>query len=289
MKKMIVLIVLTAVILSLIVWFLIPYSPLRSAFEKDIKELESTCDLYGDGDVLTSDDIKDLPAPVRNYLESCGYIGKRKMDFVKMEYRDVAFSQGRQGPELTIDYTQYDIAAVPCRMALIESSMFGIPFQGYDSYRDGKGGMKGVIAKLITLFDQKGKEMDRACLATYLAESMFIPTALLQDCMEFEEIDDFHVKASISAYGDKVSGIFTFNEDHEMVSFTTEDRAVVASDGTIEYVPWEARCGDYKTGPDGIRIPGTFQAVWNYPDGDFIYFDGKISSITYDKLQEEKA
>ena len=134
------------------------------------------------------------------------------MDFVKMEYRDVAFSQGRQGPELTIDYTQYDIAAVPCRMALIESSMFGIPFQGYDSYRDGKGGMKGVIAKLITLFDQKGKEMDRACLATYLAESMFIPTALLQDCMEFDEIDDFHVKASISAYGDKVSGIFTFNE-----------------------------------------------------------------------------
>ena len=38
----------------------------------------------------------------------------------------------------------------PGRMAMIESSMFGIPFQGYDYYRDGKGGMRGVIAKQLT-------------------------------------------------------------------------------------------------------------------------------------------
>lgn len=39
----------------------------------------------------------------------------------------------------------------PCRMALIDSSMFGIPFEGYDYYQNGTGGMKGVIAKAITL------------------------------------------------------------------------------------------------------------------------------------------
>ncbi len=41
-------------------------------------------------------------------------------------------------------------------------------------YLDGKGGMKGVIAKLFTLFDQTGEDMDRACLATFLAECMFL-------------------------------------------------------------------------------------------------------------------
>ena len=71
--------------------------------------------------------------------------------------------------------------------------------------------MKGVIAKLFTLFDQKGEDMDRACLATYLAECMFVPAALLQDYIEFEEISEYQVKATITAYDQTVSGIFTFN------------------------------------------------------------------------------
>ncbi|EFA23492.1 flavodoxin domain-containing protein [Bifidobacterium gallicum] len=34
-------------------------------------------------------------------------------------------------------------------------------------------------------------------------------------------------------------------------------------------------------GKDGIVRPSTFQAVWNYPDGDFVYFDGNISAVSY--------
>ena len=142
--------------------------------------------------------------------------------------------------------------------------------------------MKGVIAKLFTLFHQTGDEMDRACLATFLAESMFVPTVLLQDYIKFEEVNDLQVRATISYYGQTVSGIFTFNEDHEMVSFTTDDRAVVDTDGTVEYVPWSALCSNYKVDDDEIRKPTLFQAVWNYPDGDFVYFDGKINEISYD-------
>ena len=58
--------------------------------------------------------------------------------------------------------------------------MFGVPFEGCDYYRNGKGGMKGVIAKAITIFHQTGIDMDKACLTTFLAECMFAPTILLQ-------------------------------------------------------------------------------------------------------------
>lgn len=34
--------------------------------------------------------------------------------------------------------------------------------------------------RAITLFDQTGADMDKACLATFLAESLFAPTVLLQ-------------------------------------------------------------------------------------------------------------
>ena len=198
-----------------------------------------------------------------------------------MEYNNVDFSQGKNHPTLKIDYMQYNFINEPCRMALIDSSMFGIPFEGYDYYQNGTGGMKGVIAKAITLFDQTGVDIDKACLATFLAESLFAPTILLQDYITFEEISDFEVQATISYKEQKASGIFTFNEQYEMISFTTNDRAVAGTDGSMEYIPWSALCGDYQISVNGIKYPSKFQAVWNYPDGDFIYFDGIISKVSY--------
>ena len=280
-KIMVILICAAVVILVAIIWFCIPYSPLIADFEKDVNEMTDEGVSFGETDVFRESDLERLPTAIRRYIENCGYLGKRKMNLVRMEYRDVAFSQGKSGPKLTIDYTQYDFVKTPARLAMIKSSMFGIPFQGYDYYRDGKGGMKGVIAKLFTLFDQTGDEMDKACLVTFLAESMFAPSALLQDYVEFEEIDDKTVKATITAYGQTVSGVFSFNEEYEMISFTTNDRAVVGSDGSVEYVPWSALCGEYKVGENGIKCPTKFQAVWNYPDGDFVYFDGTINSVEY--------
>ena len=279
---MMALVCVVAFILLLVVWFCIPYSPLKAEFEKDSKELSAASALYQNGEVFTATDFANLPTVIQKYIVNSGYIGKKKMNRLTMEYRDVAFSQGKNGPNLKIDYIQHDFVKSPNRLAMIKSSLFGIPFQGYDYYRDGNGGMKGVIAKVFTLFDQTGAEMDRACLATFLAESMFAPSILLQDYIQFEEINDLQVKATISAYGQTVSGIFNFNDEYEMTSFTTKDRAVVAPDGSIEYVPWSAVCGEYKFGDDGLKLPTKFQAVWNYKDGDFVYFDGKISRIAYE-------
>lgn len=39
---------------------------------------------------------------------------------------------------LTIDYTQYDFAREPARLAFIDSRLLGIPFQGYDYHLDGR-------------------------------------------------------------------------------------------------------------------------------------------------------
>lgn len=106
-------------------------------------------------------------------------------------------------------------------------------------------------------------------------------TILLQDYITFEEISDFEVRATIRYKGQTASGIFTFNEQYEMISFTTNDRAVTGTDGSMEYVPWSALCNDYQLSKNGMKYPTKFQAVWNYPDGDFVYFDGIISEVSY--------
>ncbi|MGN0735622.1 MAG: DUF6544 family protein, partial [Anaerovoracaceae bacterium] len=254
---------------ALMIWLNIPYSPVKKQFQNDISALMTENQLSVDNEDFTDRDFSCLPVAIQKYIANCGYIGTPKMSYLKMEYNNVDFSQGRNGPVLTIDYTQYNFINEPCRMALIDSSMFGIPFEGYDYYQNGTGGMKGVIAKTITLFDQTGADMDKACLATFLAESLFAPTILLQDYIFFEEISDYEVRATIT-YGEQTaSGIFTFNEQYEMTSFTTNDRAVTGTDGSMECIPWSAICSDYKLSESGIKHPTKFQAVWNYPDEDF--------------------
>ena len=273
--------ILLVIIGALVIWFNIPYSPVKKQFQNDITALFAENQLSVDNRLFTEKDFSHLPTAIQKYIENCGYIGTQKMSYMKMEYHNVDFSQGKDRPTLTIDYTQYNFINKPCRMALIDSSMFGIPFEGYDYYQNGTGGMKGVIAKAITLFDQTGADMDKACLATFLAESLFAPTILLQDNINFEEISDFEVQATISYKGQTASGIFTFNEQYEMISFTTNDRAVAGTDGSMEYVPWSAICNDYQLSPNGIKFPTKFQAVWNYPDGDFVYFNERISEVSY--------
>ena len=281
-KKMLIAVgILLILIGMLLIWFNIPYSPVKKQFEHDISLLVENNRLSDENKVFTEKDFAHLPTAIQKYIVNCGYIGNTKMSYLKMEYHNIDFLQGRSGPALKINYTQYNFVDEPCRMALIDSSMFGVPFEGYDYYQNGTGGMKGVIAKVITLFDQTGADMDKACLVTFLAESLFAPTILLKDYITFEEINDFEVRATISYKGQTASGIFNFNEQYEMISFTTNDRAVANTDGTVGHIPWSALCGDYAAAKNGIKYPTKFQAVWNYSDGDFTYFDGTIDKISY--------
>lgn len=278
-KKIMTLIIIALILILVLVWFRIPYSPLKAQFNNDADALKAKNNTYTGSEVFAEEDFADMPAGIQKYIENCGFIGKPKTNYVMMEYHDVDFAQGKTGPKLKIDYTQIDFVKEPVRMALIQSYMFGIPFQGYDYFNNGTGGMKGVLAKCFTLFDQRGREMDRACLATYLAECIFAPSALLQDNIVLEELSEYEVKVIAAYKGETVSGIYHFNDEYEMISFTTNDRAVSNSDGSFELVPWTAECGGYEFGTGGIKYPTTFKAIWNYSDGDFTYFDGKIAGI----------
>ncbi len=282
-KKMlyIALSIFVLVIITVLTWFKIPYSPMKNEFNKDVNALLESELLYNSQEVFNANDFSHLPVVIQKYIENSKYIGTQKMNFLKMEYHDVTFKQDREGLSLNIDYTQYNFIEKPNRLAFIDSSLYGIPFEGYDYYMNGDGKMKGVIAKSITLFDQTGADMDKASLVTFLAESMFAPTILLQDYIIFEPLSDYEVKATISYNGISASGVFTFNEQYEMILFTTRDRAVVKTDGSIEYIQWSAVCSGYQILENGIKHPTKFQAVWNYEDGDFIYFDGVISKISY--------
>ncbi|UWG96087.1 hypothetical protein LPY66_14375 [Dehalobacter sp. DCM] len=263
-----------ALILVIALYFIQPYSPLKSDFYQLANRLISES---GEGTALFGQqDIADLPTPIQKYFIHCGYIGTPKMAWLKTEFKNVAFSTGVGKATLKMDYTQYNFVEVPNRLAFIDSALYGIPFQGFDSFSQGKGSMKGVIAKAFTLFDQQGAEMDKACLVTVLAECLYVPNIALQNYITWEAIDDTHAKATINYFGMQGEGIFTFSATGEMLSFTTNDRMAVGFDGVKQRVSWTAVCSDYTRNDNGILKPTNFKAIWHYPQGDHIYFDGDL-------------
>lgn len=269
--------ILISLIGILMIYFNIPCSKTKTDFDKAATDLIAEAEHQNE--VFQEEDIADLPAPIKRYFRYCGYIGTPKMSYIKICYEDVDFLFSNDKPMLKIDYTQYNFVKELNRIAYIDSSMYGIPFEGLDTYDNGLGSMKGVIAKQFTLFHQTGKAMDQSGLVTFLAECLLIPNAALQDYVDWEAIDDCHAKATISRYGISVSGVFTFNEKGEMLSFTTDDRGV-ALDGTGKKVRWSIVCDNYKE-INGTKKPTFFQAIWHYDDGDLVYFDGKGTITDY--------
>ena len=271
--------VLLAIIGIITVFFNISYSKTRAEFLGLTGSYLTG--LPGESGIFTEEDIVDLPLPVQKYFRYCGYIGTPKMSFMKAIYKDVDFSFGKDKSAIKIDNIQYNFVNEPIRIAYIDSSLYGIPFEGLDLFTAGRGSMKGVLAKLFTLFNQTGEALDKSSLVTYLSECLIIPNAALQDYVSWEEIDDLHAKATISHNGITAGGIFTFNEKGEMLSFVTDDREAAAIDGTSEKVKWSAVFSEYAE-KDGIRKPAVLQAVWHYDDGDLVYFDGKDIEIQFD-------
>ena len=261
----------------LIIFFNIPCSKTKAEFDKTATVLITEAD--HEESTFREKDIAGLPTSVRRYFTYCGYIGTPKMSYVKIDYQDVDFLFNKDKP-LKIGYTQYNFANKPNRIAYIDSSMYGIPFEGLDSFLGGRGSMKGVLAKLFTLFDQTGTAMDESSLVTFLSEILLIPNAALQDYIKWEAIDDLHAKATMSCYGISVSGVFTFNENGEMVSFETNDRSAVEADGSSETIKWSVHCDEYLE-VNGIKRPTAFQAIWHYDNGDLVYFYGKGTITAY--------
>lgn len=283
-KKMVAIGALLCLLAGIAVFFSVPYSKTRTEFTSISDHFLTS--KPKESEVFTEEDISLLPSPVKKYFDYCGYIGTPKMHAMKVAITDVKFLFGKEKPAIVMDYIQYNVIGKPARIAYIDSSKYGVPFEGLDSYTAGKGSMKGVIAKLFTLFNQTGEIMDQASLATFLSESLIIPSAALQDYITWQEIDDLNAKATISYCGATAGGIFTFNENGEMLSYTTNDRNATAIDGTSEKVKWSVVFGAYKE-TDGIKKPTVFQAIWHYDAGDLLYFDSKNVLIEYNPAEQK--
>ncbi|MDR1642784.1 MAG: hypothetical protein LBT59_24090 [Clostridiales bacterium] len=258
----------------------IPYNPLKSEFHADVERLMSAENtLFDEGELFSESDFADAPEAIQRFIRHSGFIGTPKMTYAKLSMKDVRFKL--DGRDMSIDYTLYDFAVRPDRTALVETSFYGIPFDGYDYLVDMSAGMRGVLGKVATVVDQTGELMDKAQLVTLLGESPICPSIWLADYVTLEHIDQNHARATLTYQGITASGIFAVNQPGEITTFTTEDRAMSLSSGGMAYTPWTGAFSDYRENDRGVLFPWHLKAMWNLPEGDYVYLDGDISSVEY--------
>jgi len=261
---------IAALIAAVIIWFLIPYSPTKNQFRNDVQKHLYLSSSTHTG-IFTEETITPLPELIQNHIKAAGLIGQPIPTNIRAFMPSVRLYQSRDSYPLIIDYTLY-LFANPVRMAYIRTSLFGIPFEGYDSTQEGVGFMRGVIGKLFTLFNETGPHMDRGQLLTWLGEAPLLPSILLSEYITWEAMDASHVRATLNYKGISGSGVFTFNENGLIHSFHTYDRARTETDGSIEYLRWSAVIDGWRRDESGIYIPALIRATWHEDEGDLVYF-----------------
>ncbi|ASA25757.1 DUF6544 family protein [Paenibacillus donghaensis] len=262
-------------IAAVVIFFQLPGSKTMSEFRDSVDS--SITKIEKQTDVFSEEDLVALPLPVQQFFRSCGYLGTPKMSYMKATFRNVDFKLSDK-KTIKIDYVQYNFVKKPERFAYIDSSLICIPFEGFDSYDNGIGSMKGTFAKVIPLFNQQGENMNRSCLVTILAECFLVPHVALQDYITWKSIDDTHSEAMISYNGISASGVFTFDENGEVLSFKTSDRAAMDMNGSVRKAEWSAVYSDYQVN-NGIRQPKVLKAIWYYPKEDSVYFNENQAGV----------
>lgn len=246
-------------------------------FDEDVFEITSVNQMISD--VITAEEISHLPEPVQHYFRYGGFIDKPMSGVTEILWADTRIKLGPDQAWRDLETRQYNFTASGSRLAYMNARMAGvIPFEGRDKYHNGQGHMLGTLGRLIKVFDNQSREVTLGGAVILLAEALLEPSIALQDYITWEHIDERTAGATLHHGDITVSGIFRFNEAGEFIRFESNDRPYEVSSGVHEPKPFSIDLREYHEA-DGLKIAGRVFATWHLEEGDFTYWDGRITGI----------
>lgn len=259
----------------IIVYWNIDYSPYKSSFDKKMNiRLQ---EIAGSDEVCIREEIEKLPKPLQRFCEYIGLEGNVKYQAINVVFNNTKFVfDDNSGKILDMDYDLwlfYDGGKV-FRQAYCKSSMYGVPFDGVDySTEDLEGGMQGILCKAIRIFDVHTKQGYQAGVISWFAESLaFNPCVLFDEAMEYEVLDDNHVKVRITKNGVSGTGEIYLDDNGAIREFYSDERQVEIIDGEEVRIGWRCEYDNYEE-VDGKRRIGVVRSIKIYPDKEVVYFD----------------
>lgn len=127
---------------------------------------------------------------------------------------------------------------------------------------------------------QGGPQLAEAALMRYLAEAVWLPTALLPSAqLRWSAIDGRRALATLTQGSTTAALEFAFNSAGEVACVSTPGR-YAAMRGGFERLPWSGEHGAYARRA-GMWVPTQGQVQWHLPSGALTVWQGRNVAMDY--------
>jgi hypothetical protein len=245
---------------------------------QEVKEFFNDVEIKNN--IIQETDLEGLPLVVKKWLEQSQVVGKERIEAVRLK-QTASMRLKEEGPWMLAGVQQYFRVDEPGFIWKVKVNMAPlIYFTGIDKYEDGRGHMLIKALSLVKVADAYGKEVDQGTLVRYLAESVWFPTAALSSYIKWEEVDANSARATMTYGGISASGVFTFNQKGEVLSFVAQRYRDV--NGQYFMNTWVVDLKEHKVF-NGIKIPSAGEVIWRLETGDYNWYRFEINDIEYNK------
>ncbi len=227
--------------------------------------------------LIAREDLVELPIPVQRWLSNSGVIGKSIPKYIHVVQQGSMRSKP-DGKWMPFNAEQVFTIQEPAFVwnATIKASF--VPIAGRDKFIGGHGNMLIKPLYIYKLANSSGEEIDQGTLVRYLAEMIWFPHAAISNYLRWEAIDDTHARAIMTYKDLQASGVYTFNDDGDVIAF--EAMRYGDFDGEFRKELWSIATGNPKTF-NGIRAGSTSEVRWKLNTNDFLWLKLEVLDIKY--------
>ncbi len=229
--------------------------------------------------MVTAEDVKDLPDPVRSWLFSSGMVGKPFITLGEAIQKAEMKMQPDQKNWMKASALQYTILEDPAFIWTVDMPVNSlIHIIGRDKFKDGKGEMLIKANGLINIVNADGEKLTESTLQRFLGEMVWYPSLALNKHIGWEQLSDSTARATMSYLGVTGTGTFYFDTRGNFTRFKAL-RFKDNDEGARRY-EWILNVESYKVF-EGIKIPAIMTATWKLEDRDWTWLRLEIEDIRY--------
>jgi hypothetical protein len=236
------------------------------------------------GALVSERDLAGLPEPLAAYVRRSGALGKPRVTSFSADFH----GRIRSGPdEAWMSFTGKQLNTFgprPRRVFLMDATRSGLPVTVLHSFKDTTATMRAKVLSLVPVVNASGAEMNRGETVTVFNDLVVLaPAAIVGAPVRWTAVDAQHVRGVFTDGDQSVSAELTFDAEHDLVNFTSDDRSRASADGkSFDPLRWSTPLSGHRD-VNGRRVMATGEGRWQAPEpeGLFTYIEFHIDAIAY--------
>jgi hypothetical protein len=248
----------------------------RFAFERRIaREVEALLTDAAPTSIrtITERELERLREPVQRWLRYSNVVGTDVPATVRLRQDGQFQMEGRGWMPFTAEqYFTIDPPAFLWKARFRMAPLLSV--SGRDRYRSGEGSIEMRVLSLVPVANKTGGGLNQGALLRFLGEVQWFPAAALADYITWEPVDADSARATMTYGGVVAPMTFRFAPDGRLI----ESTAIRYNDARGRNEQWINR-NDTDRDFDGIRVPATGEARWEYESGPYPYIRWRITEL----------